>query len=403
MSFEINKKLRSYCSWLIIFSIINLFILSLIPLVSIVENGSNGELYFNGIMMDRSEDSQIQNIANYLFFIIELLWIVIILNSISYLSFSIYFSEKFPRFSKIMINTSFINLVINVLIFYLQINLIKKIVEIDNLSLASAFSFIKFAYIPLIIRFLLLIFSIMYALYVILNVIKEKKYLTIGEKPPDRKLISRPKKIDKRESFHEKIISDYNVDIKNIRSRELLESEKEQKLDLKIESEPGSSETNKFVEKKKNFENEQDDKLKFIKSKDKINSEPFPVEKPKERPKESGEIPISQQFEKALSSAVEKKYTEKKGHVPLETKFENKHEKINITEPQTDLKLENPEDLVNDENKEIKKKIKVKCPQCKFVFPVEKKGNITSVKCPNCGKEGVIKFSNEILKYPPLS
>jgi len=82
MSFEINKKLRSYCSWLIIFSIINLFILSLIPLVSVVENSSNDELYFNGIMMDRSEDSQIQNIANYLFFIIELLWIVIILNSI---------------------------------------------------------------------------------------------------------------------------------------------------------------------------------------------------------------------------------------------------------------------------------------------------------------------------------
>lgn len=397
MSFEINKKLRSYCSWLIIFTIINLFIISLIPWVSIVENGSNEELYFDSIMMERSENSQIKNIANYLSFIIELLWIVIILNSISYLSFSIYFSEKFPRFSKMMIYTSFINLVINILIFYLQINLIKKIIESDNLSMASAFSFIKFAHIPLIIRFLLLIFSIMYALYVILNIIKEKKYLKIGEKPINEKfLINRPKKIDKRESFHEKIIPDYTVNIKNIRSKELLESEKEQKLDLKIESKPGLLETKKF-------ENEKDEEAKFIKSKDKINSEPFPVEKPKERPKESGKIPLSQQFEKALSSAVEKKYTEKKGHVPLDTKFENKNEKLNKTEPQTDLKLENPENLENGENKEIKKKIKVKCPQCKFVFPVEKKGNITSVKCPNCGKEGVIKFINELLKYPPLS
>ncbi len=400
MSFEINKKLRNYCSWLIILSIINLFIISLIPWVSIVENGSNEELFFNSIMMDRSENSQIKNIANYLFFIINLLWIVIILNSISYLSFSVYFSQKYSRFSKIMINTSFINLIINILIFYLQINLIKKIIESDNLSLASAFSFIKFAYIPLIIRFLLLIFSIMYALYVILNVIKEKKYLKIGEKPLDgRILIKRPKKIDKKELFHEKIIPDYKVDIKNFRKRELLESEKEQKLDLKIEIEPKLLETKKIIKKKINFENEQDGEIKSIKSKEKINLEPFPVEKPKERPKESDEVSLSQQFEKALSSAVEKKYIEKKGEIP----FETKHAKFNKITSQTDLKIEKSENLINGENKEIKKIIKIKCPQCKFVFPFEKKENITTVKCPNCGKEGVIKYSKEILKYPPLS
>jgi len=210
MSFEINKKIRGYCSWILILCIINLFIISLIPLISIVENVSNDELYFNKIMMDRSENNQIKNIADYLSFIIDLLWIVIIMNSISYLSFSDYLSKKFPRFSKIMINTSYINLIINILIFYLQINLIKKITENDNISLASVFSFIKFIYIPLIIRFLILFFSIMYTLYVILNVIKEKKFLKIGEKQIDEKfLIKTSKKIDKKEPFSEKIIPDY--------------------------------------------------------------------------------------------------------------------------------------------------------------------------------------------------
>jgi len=104
-----------------------------------------------------------------------------------------------------------------------------------------------------------------------------------------------------------------------------------------------------------------------------------------------------------LSSAVEKKQTETKRQVPSETMFDTKHEKFKKITPQTEVKIENSENLLNDEKKELKKKINIRCPQCKFVFPFEKKENTITVKCPNCGKEGVIKYSNEILKYPPLS
>lgn len=404
MSFEIYNKLKGLSSWLFILAIINLFIISLIPWISITENNTKNELYFDSTMMERSENAQIKSIANYLSYIIDLLWFVIISSSISCLIFSVYLSEKFPRFSKIMINISHISLIINILMVYLQINLLKKITQMDNIYLASAFSFIKFAYIPLIIGFLLLIFSIIKSLYVILNFIKEKKFFKIGEKKIDEKhLISMPKKIVEKKPFSEKNILDFKLDIKPIEKGDWLKTEKEQKRSLEIESKSELLETEDYIINKKIFENEIEEEEKFIKSQDKINLEPFPAEKLKERSKESSEIPLSQQFEKALTSAVEKKHIEIKKQVPSETITGSKQEKYKETTEQTEIQNENKENLFSDEKKELIKKINVRCPQCKFVFTFEKKESITSIKCPNCGKEGVIKYLNEALKYPPLS
>ena len=33
----------------------------------------------------------------------------------------------------------------------------------------------------------------------------------------------------------------------------------------------------------------------------------------------------------------------------------------------------------------------VRCPGCKNIFKVEKQGNVTEIKCPKCGKEGIVK------------
>ena len=307
MGIDVNKKLKSFSSWILILSIINLFIISLIPLISIIENDSQGELYFNSIMMDRSENSQIKNIAGYLFFIIDLLWIVIIINSISYISFSFYISKKYPRFSKILTNTVYINLIINTLIIYLQVNLIKKITQMDNLSLASAFSIIKFSYVPLLIGFILLILSIIYALFVILNLMKQKRFLEITEKQVDEKfLINTSGKMHEKKPSAEKIISDFRVEHKHKKKADWLEAE-EQKMDLELQNEPELPVAKSFIKKKISFENEAVEDDKFIKSKNKINFEPFPLKKIKERPKKSGEVPHSPQFEKALALAVEKK------------------------------------------------------------------------------------------------
>jgi hypothetical protein len=38
-----------------------------------------------------------------------------------------------------------------------------------------------------------------------------------------------------------------------------------------------------------------------------------------------------------------------------------------------------------------KKSISVICPKCKHIFSAKKTGNVSSIKCPVCGKEGIIK------------
>ena len=47
---------------------------------------------------------------------------------------------------------------------------------------------------------------------------------------------------------------------------------------------------------------------------------------------------------------------------------------------------------VAEKAQEILEKFNVKCPQCGSIFEAEKQPDgITRTKCPNCGKEGVIK------------
>jgi ribosomal protein S27E len=103
---------------------------------------------------------------------------------------------------------------------------------------------------------------------------------------------------------------------------------------------------------------------------------PFKDELPKEpeEPVTSEEEPVEEEtqpsasLEKALSSAIEKKQIEVNEQPP------------EVIEKQA------------EEEKPAIKKLSVKCPQCNHVFIVEKKiGELTKIKCPECGKDGVIK------------
>ena len=401
MNNQTNKILKKFCSWLLILSVINLFIISLTPWIS-VENDSKEKVYYNFLTMEDSENIQINNVANYLFYIIILLWIIIIISSIFYISFSIYYvSEGYLRFARIMINTGYVAIAINILITSLIINLIRKITEMDGISLASIYLNINFVYIPLIIGFLSLIISIIYTYYIVFNVLKQKELLKSGKKQTYEALsINNPKKIVKKELFPENIVSDFNVDIKQIKSSEWLKSEKVQKIGLEIKSEPDAPEIKDYIEEEKSLENEEED-IKFKKSEEKIILEPFPSEKIKEKIKRSDELQTSQQFEQALSSAIEKNQGKMRSQIPSETLFETEHEHIKKITPQTEIQNEMQENLSINEKKDLKKKIHVRCPQCKFIFQFEQSENFTNIKCPKCGKEGVIKYPKELIRYPP--
>jgi DNA-directed RNA polymerase subunit RPC12/RpoP len=47
--------------------------------------------------------------------------------------------------------------------------------------------------------------------------------------------------------------------------------------------------------------------------------------------------------------------------------------------------------FLSQKEKEQIKKFNVRCPQCKEIFSAEKSEEVTKIKCPHCGKEGIIK------------
>ncbi|MDH7506915.1 MAG: hypothetical protein QHH15_03905 [Candidatus Thermoplasmatota archaeon] len=323
MSIEINNTFKKLSSRLLFLGILTLLIILVIPWISIVDHDSQELVFFNSLMMERSENSTIKDYAYYIVLIIFLLSVIIFVNLISYVCFNIYSSEKYPRFIKILTNTFYISLIVSTLITYLQINLIKKIAQTDNVSLASIFSIIKFAYVPLAISFLLLIFSVTYTSSVI------KYALKYG------RTTKKTEKIVKKEPIPEKIISDF----KYLKGRDWLDYGEKQKTYTAFEPDSEFSKSSEPFKRKNNF----------IKSDEKNNLGPFYFKKSETDLKESSE------------------------------KLEKNHDKVNLNIPSAI----------------VKKKVNIRCPKCKFVFSVEKDENIIKVKCPKCGKEGVIKYLNK--------
>jgi len=83
-------------------------------------------------------------------------------------------------------------------------------------------------------------------------------------------------------------------------------------------------------------------------------------------------------FDNILSSVIDKRQGERKKKPLEEEPDEDKLDEEEIEEDDTDV----------DEGKVI---ITVRCPECKQIFKVEKTGEITEIKCPKCGKEGIVK------------
>jgi uncharacterized C2H2 Zn-finger protein len=93
-------------------------------------------------------------------------------------------------------------------------------------------------------------------------------------------------------------------------------------------------------------------------------------------------------LQKKETGIYDEKYTEKK---LLENEKQNQEKKLFSGPFQTrnDKKIEKKAIPVPSEEL---KKFNVKCPECESVFQAEKQlDGITKIKCPKCGKEGVIK------------
>ena len=133
-------------------------------------------------------------------------------------------------------------------------------------------------------------------------------------------------------------------------------------------------------------------------------SEPFKSVVKKTEVEIPDELVLSESFDKVLSSVIEKRQKEAKKGIAddQQAKTLEKHEgKVDVQ------KLEGLSEKISQDKTEkiaprqdvdklklTEEKITtftVRCPVCKNVFSVKKTGEVTRIKCPKCGKEGVVK------------
>lgn len=371
MKREAAKKGKRLTVWILIFSITGLALVSFLPWISVAEdNYVKGELYFNYDMMKTSSNTDINSLANNLNFISILFWVMIALSLISFIFITFHASLKFSHFGQIaMAVTSFLILIFSVLIVYFEYNFIITVGRMDKISLANIVFLIKYAYIPIIFAILLMVCSIYYTAVVAIPSIKqyrsskkEEKVETTPKEQPIRKPTPPAPKADKKRLEMENwLVGQAQILDKKTKEKEIEHPKKE------------------VVKDKTSLEEEK----QTINLEEKVIQQPFPVEETKIKPKETEELRPSQSFEKALSYAIERKI-KKPG--PSEAE-EPKPQKTEPEEKAEDIQLEQTPEI---EEPPVKK-IKLRCPQCKNVFLTELEGEATKIKCPTCGKEGVIK------------
>lgn len=386
------KKAERLTLSIIAISIIAIFLLSILPWISVEESDYVREdLHFNLDMMKKSDNNQIVELANDINFINICLWFLIILGLLSFLGSTIHASGKITLVAHILLFIGCATLIFSILIINFQIDILGKIESAPAITASTIFSPFNYSYIILGASFLLLIFSTAYVWNMSMHSIqkikdlikdkkndkaikKERKKLIMRkkeEKPPVEKEKIKIKEDKKRANVEEWLVGEVQNMEKQVSEERINEPEeviiekpslKEEQIDIRDEEleEPAPEEEETTTEQL------EDTKKEHV----------FQPEKTVEKSEESEQVPVAKSFEKALSSAIKKKQTEIDDLEPLDSG--------------TKEEIEKSEEL--PENEEIpKKKISVRCPQCKHIFTFQKEGKITRIKCPECGKEGVVK------------
>jgi len=328
---DIIKHSERLTFWVIILSIVGLVLISLLPWISVTESdGINDNLIFNLEMMSKSNNLAIKNIANQLNLVNVLLWTLIILGIVSLIGATIYSSGKYSLLGQILLMVGCVMIVSGIFVLHVQLS-IYNIIE-KNLIITSAdvFPHIKYSFILLLISIIIFIFSAVYVVLIILH------------------LAERIKELIKESKENNNII--YHTE----------------KLSIEPEKEEDGSEIEKLLSEKLKNKKKQEDKT-TINEQENNNK----IEGTFKSPFKDEKTPQTKMEELKKEGKIEHKTLEKPDISPKEKDIE----KI-------------PSDLKN-EQKGIP--ITVRCPQCKYVFPIEKKRNEIKIECPKCGKTGTIK------------
>ncbi len=428
---ELIKKVVRLNILIIIFSIVCISLISLLPWISVQEENFGGEnLYFNFEMMIKSNNKQIRDLASNLNFINILLLGLIILGILSIIGAIINGLGKSSPKEYIFLVIGGASLILNILILVLHLIFINTIRKIDIISVSAIFPNLYYAILPFLFNILLLIYSLRYIWAVIpysipqfiglrkekdfdkKQVYKKKSETVLKEKPTLEKISLKSKIDDKRSDIDQLLLAEIQKMEKQSVKKNYPETKIEDQINLEDIVTPKQTfpeiETFEIKERKTEKyspiqEKEPLEAHKETPFMDNIKFEPFLSENKKEEIKKLDDKPLSPSFGEVLSSAIQKKQNEirkqktiKDNIGMLKDDSEISSKEMILEEPKLKVMVEK-QPQINEEispfskEKPVKKKISVRCPQCRFIFITEKDEKITNIICPKCGKEGVIK------------
>jgi len=383
------KRVKKIISLIIVVGIVGLTLISLLPWISVTRTISQNiteTTYHNIASMENSDDGQINSLAGDAQLLSICFWMLIIFGLLSFVGMILRASGKYFKMAQIIMFIGCTNVIFSILVVLLNFRLIQNIESTANVSLAPllgfSFTSIKYVHLVLITGIIALIGSVSYTGIIIFFSIKS--YIGQKKQQYDKKTI--PKQFSQK------------MEQKPIAKKSNLEKKKEiarriQPIEKRFESENKTSlktnirqeyyaERDETLEPKETTMQQPDVPLISKKSPeessdtkkesygkpfadDRITKPEITSETVQEKYSEPDKLPTSSLFEKALSSALEK--------------------------IQPELKKEKIEQRQSQEQQPVKKKISVRCSECKNVFTVEKGEFETKIECPHCGRKGVIK------------
>ena len=393
MKINTLKKTRRYIFTISFVSIICLFLISIIPWITIAENETpKQDLHFSYEMMKLSDNPQIQDLSAKLNRINILFWTILVVGLISLIFIIYYAFLKKSLFTPLLliISTS-VTFIISVLIVYFLIIFFRSIKDIDNCSVSMIQSNFAYAYILLIIITILSIYSAISTITISVYSIKQLKSLTLHKKEKTDKINQKetPKKLDKKEIeiptkkpiTDEASMASNMVTIKS-EMEEWLEKDT-QSIDKKVfEKEQLKTETdkekiteppsnNKTFDAKSERPEKDNQKIETLSKEEKSSFEQFQHNNSKEKLDEIDEERPMKPF---------------KNHEKQNNTIESKITKIDELKPEIIFQTEKI--FLEKQGDTIKKIFNVRCPQCNNIFSCEKERDTQKITCPKCGKEG---------------
>lgn len=357
------KKAERLTIWIVFLSIIGLIFMSFLPWISTAENDAvKGDLYFSFEMMKKSDNKQISDLADDLNLINISFWALLILGLLSFIGATIHASGKFSVVGHVILMIGCVTLTFSILAIGLQLMILENIGDMDIISASAIYPPMNYAYILLIPSFLIFICSVLYTWSTFSHSIQKLKDSKKAkkDKKEEKKTIEKPVKKKSKTKVKEppkkeKPALEPEIDEKRVEMEQWSTGQVQDMKKEAVEEKHPEPEKEEIITPKQPFEKE--------KTSEEPDREPyvFPSEKTKEKTEVTDEMRASQSFEEALSSAIQKKQTEE--------------------EAEKSKEKEEP----------AEKEISVRCPQCKHIFTVEKDEGITKIKCPECGKEGLIE------------